>query len=106
MIEQNRWHGMFDSAIGELQDLLEVNTTCRADEQLYELVKNLTFEFGEKNSLILWLQNRLKAMGHYTYYPNGTWDKFTINSIYKLQKRHDVKCGEIDSTVWYLLLKG
>ncbi len=106
MVIERRWHNIKDNAIGDLQKILKIDMTCRADEGLYEIIKNKTFNLGEKNILILWVQKRLKAMGYYNYYPNGVWDKKTINSIYKLQKRYSLKCAAINNDTWYFLLRG
>lgn len=106
MAIEHKWHNMKDSAIGELQKILNIDITCRADEELYELVKDKTFYFDEKSVLILWIQKRLKAMGHYQGYPNGVWRQTTINSIYKMQSVHSLKCEGINSDIWYLLLRG
>lgn len=106
MIENRKWHNIKDNAIGDLQRILKVDITCRADEKLYEIIKNKTFYLEEKNILVLWVQKRLKAMGYYNYYPNGVWDKKTANSIYKLQKRHSLNCSSIDNDTWYFLLRG
>lgn len=106
MIVDRKWHNIKDNAIGDLQKILKIDITCRADEKLYEIIKNKTFYLEEKNILILWVQKRLKAMGYYNYYPNCVWDKKTINSIYKLQKRHSLNCSSINSDTWYFLLRG
>ena len=104
---ERKWHNIKDPAIGELQKLLKIKVTYQADEYLYNLLKNITFQIDEKNILILWVQKRLKSMGYYTGYPNGIWRQNTINGIYKLQKRNFLNCdAEITPHTWYHLLRG
>ena len=106
MKENREWHNIKDNAIGELQKILKVDITCRADDNLYEIIKNKTFCLEEKNILVLWVQKRLKAMGYYHYYPTGIWEKNIMNSIYKLYKRHSLNRSSIENNTWYFFLRG
>lgn len=105
MQQEKQWHYLKDPAIGELQQILNLDITYKADEKLYNYVKNKVFIKDEKDVLILWIQKRLKAMGYYKGYPNGIWNQNTINSIYKMQAKHNLKCVGINADAWYFLLR-
>lgn len=103
---ERKWHNIKDPAIGELQKILNLEETCRASEELYIILKDIVFEFDEKNALILWVQKRLRAMGYYKNFPNGLWRQNTVNSIYKLQACYSLERNGLNNEVWYHLLRG
>lgn len=106
MILERKWHGIKDNAIGELQQILKIEITNIANEELFLLIKDISIESEEKSPLILWIQKRLAAMGYYRGYPTGVLRMNTLNSIYKLEKRHNIPCKGIYEDMWYLLLRG